>query len=84
MKITFKLFAMLTDYLPAEARSSNVIDIEVPADATVAQVIERFSLPPKLVHLVFVSGTYVEPAQRLTRRLQPGDALAIWPPIAGG
>jgi molybdopterin converting factor small subunit len=33
---------------------------------------------------VLVNGTYVEPAQRLTRRLQPGDTLAIWPPIAGG
>jgi molybdopterin converting factor small subunit len=84
MKITFKLFAMLTDYLPPEARVSNVMEIEAPADATVGQLIERFSLPPKLVHLVLVNGTYVEPAQRLTRRLQPGDTLAIWPPIAGG
>jgi sulfur carrier protein ThiS len=84
MKITFKLFAMLTDYLPREARSSNVIEIEVPDGATVAQVIERFALPPKLVHLVLVNGTYIEPGQRPTRSLQPGDTLAIWPPIAGG
>jgi molybdopterin converting factor small subunit len=84
MKITFKLFAMLTDYLPHEARSTNVLEIEVPEGATVGQVIERFALPPKLVHLVLVNGTYVEPAQRLTRSLQPGDTLAIWPPIAGG
>jgi molybdopterin converting factor small subunit len=84
MKITFKLFAMLTDYLPHEARSSNVMALEVPADATVGQVIERFALPPRLVHLVLVNGVYVEPAQRLTRVLQEGDTLAIWPPIAGG
>jgi molybdopterin converting factor small subunit len=84
MKITFKLFAMLTDYLPQEARASNVMEIEVPDGATVGQLIERFALPPKLVHLVLVNGTYVEPAQRLARALQPGDTLAIWPPIAGG
>jgi molybdopterin converting factor small subunit len=33
---------------------------------------------------VLVNGVYVEPADRLTRTLQEGDVLAIWPPIAGG
>lgn len=84
MKITFKLFAMLTDYLPREGRSGNVVEVDVPADATIRQVIDRFSLPPRLVHLVLVNGVYVEPAQRLTRTLKEGDTLAIWPPIAGG
>lgn len=84
MKITFKLFAMLTDYLPREGRSGNVVEVEVPAGTTVGQLIERFALPPKLVHLVLVNGVYVEPAQRLARPLDEGDTLAIWPPIAGG
>lgn len=84
MKITFKLFAMLIDYLPREGRSGNVVEVDVPADATIGQVIDRFSLPPRLVHLVLVNGVYVEPAQRLTRTLKEGDTLAIWPPIAGG
>ncbi|HYF58553.1 MAG TPA: MoaD/ThiS family protein, partial [Burkholderiaceae bacterium] len=48
------------------------------------QVIDRFALPAKLVHLVLVDGTYVSPADRATRALGPGEALAIWPPIAGG
>jgi sulfur carrier protein ThiS len=84
MKITFKLFATLTDYLPAEARRSNVVQIDVPADASISQIIEPYGLPPKLVHLVLVNGTYVPPEERLTRTLKEGDALAIWPPIAGG
>lgn len=84
MRITFKLFAQLTDYLPAEARHTNVIELDVAPQATVSQIIEPFQLPAKLVHLVLVNGSYVAPAQRLTQILQPGDVLAIWPPIAGG
>ncbi len=84
MKITFKLFATLTDYLPAEARRSNVMQLDVAGDASISQIIEPFGLPPKLVHLVLVNGVYIAPAQRAERSLQDGDVLAIWPPVAGG
>jgi sulfur carrier protein ThiS len=84
MNITFKLFATLTDYLPAQARHGNVVELEVAPEASISQIIEPFGLPPRLVHLVLVNGTYVEPAERLTRTLRDGDTLAIWPPIAGG
>ena len=41
-------------------------------------------LPPHLVHIVLVNGTFIAPEDRATRTLQEGDALAIGPPIAGG
>ena len=84
MKITFKLFASLTDYLPPEARTSNIVSLEVPAQASIGDIIAPFGMPEKLVHLVLVNGVYVAPAERRTRTLQEGDVLAIWPPIAGG
>lgn len=89
MKIVFKLFAMLSDHLPEEVdgvrRTGNIIELpQVAEGTTVQQLIERFNLPPKLVHLVLVDGTYVAPADRATRVLKDGEALAIWPPIAGG
>lgn len=84
MKITLKLFASLTDYLPADARSGNVVELDAAADASISQIIEPFGLPPQLVHLVLVNGAYVEPSRRLTQTLREGDVLAIWPPIAGG
>lgn len=84
MKITFKLFATLTDYLPLAARRGNLIELDVAPQATISQVIEPFGLPPKLVHLVLVNGRYIEPEKRLTTTLLEGDVLAIWPPIAGG
>jgi sulfur-carrier protein len=84
MRITFKLFASLTDFLPPEARHSNIVELDVAPDAPISQIIEPFGLPPKMVHLVLVNGTYIEPGQRLTHTLREGDVLAIWPPIAGG
>jgi hypothetical protein len=88
MQITFKLFAMLADHLPAQldghSREGNALRLDVPEGTTVQQVIDRFSLPAKLVHLVLIDGRYVEPAARASRVLAEGEALAIWPPIAGG
>jgi sulfur carrier protein ThiS len=84
MQITFKLYAGLTQYLPAEQRTSNRMTLEVAPGANIAQIIEPFQLPMKLVHLVLVNGHFVPPAERATRTLQDGDVLAIWPPIAGG
>ncbi len=84
MKITFKLFASLTEYLPHDARRDNLTQLEVPEQATILQIIEPFRLPEKLVHLVLINGTYVAPEDRATRALKEGDVLAIWPPIAGG
>jgi sulfur carrier protein ThiS len=84
MNITFKLFATLTDYLPAEVRRSNQIVMDVASGTTIMQVIDSFSLPPKLVHLVLVNGKYIAPENRGTHALVDGDVLAIWPPVAGG
>ena len=84
MKITFKLFANLTDYLPQAARNTNLLELEVAPQATIAAVIAPFDLPPKMVHLVLVNGVYIAPAQHASHTLQEGDVLAIWPQIAGG
>jgi sulfur carrier protein ThiS len=85
MKITFKLFASLTDHLPPEREpGSNAVQIDVPDGASIGEVVAPFNLPQKLVHLVLVNGVFVPPAERATHRLREGDTLAIWPPIAGG
>jgi sulfur carrier protein ThiS len=84
MQITFKLYASLTHYLPPEQRIGNRMELDVPADASIASIIEPFQLPMKYVHLVLINGVYVPPAERATRTLSEGDTLAIWPPVAGG
>ena len=84
MKITLKLFASLTDYLPVTSKYTNIVEIEVPDGSTIVQVTEPYRLPEKLVHLVLVNGHYIAPEQRAAKVLLEGDVLAIWPPIAGG
>jgi sulfur-carrier protein len=84
MKVTLKLFASLTDWLPADARASNRVELEFAEPPTVQQVIDRFALPAKSVHLVLINGSYVYPPDRATKLLAENDVLAIWPPIAGG
>lgn len=84
MQITFKLYAGLTDYLPPERRSGNLMPLEVAPQATIAQIIEPFHMPDRLVKLVLVNGVYVPPEELATRTLAEGDVLAIWPPVAGG
>lgn len=83
MDITFKLFATLTDYLPKD-RKDNAVYLQVPEGTTVQTLIDQFNLPEKLVHLVLVNGVYVDPEERASKVLTQDDALAIWPPIAGG
>jgi sulfur carrier protein ThiS len=84
MNITLKLFASLTDYLPAQAKYTNLVRLDIAPQTTIDQLVEQYRLPPKQVHLVLVNGSYIAPDQRWQRTLAEGDVLAIWPPIAGG
>lgn len=84
MNITLKLFASLTDYLPTLDKYTNIVALDIAPDTTIGQLVEQYRLPPKLVHLVLVNGSYIAPEQRASQTLAEGDVLAIWPPIAGG
>jgi len=83
MKITLKLYATLTDYLPAGSHG-NKVELDIAESDTVAAVLGRFNMPERLVKLVLINGAFVAPADRPDRRLAEGDHLAVWPPVAGG
>ena len=83
MKITLKLFATLGKYLPRQ-RQGNLVEVEVPDGTTANALIEKFSVPDEMVHLVLLNGVYLDSNQRTTRMLKAGDTVAVWPPVAGG
>jgi len=83
MKVKVKLFALLEDYLPAGARD-NEVEIEVAEGTTAAALVRRLNLPDELCHLMLLNGDYLESGERGSRPLVEGDALTVWPPIAGG
>jgi len=84
MKITLKLFASLAVHLPAGARSSHKVDLDVDPGITVLDVIRRQGVPEALCAIVLIDGVWVARPDRTTRALAEGQVLAIWPPIAGG
>ena len=83
MKVTLKLYATLGDLLPKSA-NQNSIQITVPNDATPNQVIDQYRVPREMAHLVLLNGVYVAREDRDKPLIREHDALAIWPPVAGG
>lgn len=83
MIVRVKLFASLSDYLPAP-RKGNQIDREFAPGTSVAEAIAAFGVPAARAHLVLVNGVFVPPGNRAGFLLSEGDELALWPPVAGG
>ena len=83
MIVKVKLFAMLRDRLPPDSDGESM-DVELPDGATPQDVIDRLQIPPRMAHLVMIEGRHLLPAEVRERLLQPGEVLAIFPPIAGG
>ena len=84
VRMTLKLYASLTQYLPLEFRRDHAMPMEVDGDATIASIIAPLGMPPALVKLVVLNGVFVPPGERAARHFANGDVLAIWPPVAGG
>lgn len=83
MKITLKLYASLGKHLPDHAVRGEA-DIEVTAGITLEGILKAHDVPLEHCHLVLVNGHYIAPSQRAEKVLEDGDALAVWPPVAGG
>jgi sulfur carrier protein ThiS len=83
MKVELKLYASLSRYLPKGA-VDHAVTLDLAEGVTPSQVIDEMKLPRESCFLVLVNGVFVPPEERASRTMHEGDALAIWPPIAGG
>ena len=83
MKITVKLYASLKQYLPA-GTPKNEAEVEAAEGTAVQSMVDDLNMPAGSYKLVLVNGVFIVPEARATHALTEGDALAIWPPVAGG
>ena len=83
MKITFKLFAGLSEYLP-RGNLQNAVEMQVSAKCSLNDLIDQHQIPRDRVHLILVNGLSKSEIEREASILGEGDVVAMWPPVAGG
>ena len=83
MKVTLKLYASLGVYLP-DGAERNQADVEGGGGTTIRQLRDQLNVPPQACHLVLLNGLFQPPGVRGGVKLKAGDAVAVWPPVAGG
>ena len=74
MKLDIRLFASLRKFQPQLER------VRLTDGATVRDFIEKAEIPLSEVAVVMVNGRHAE----LEQQLHDGEAVAVFPPIAGG
>ena len=84
MRIRVRLFASLRDRFPGGDRGRG--DVELPAGASLADLIERLEIPDRLPQTVLVDGQQVprQRGQREKQNLRDGQTVSIFPPVSGG
>ena len=63
MKITLKLYATLSEYLPEGSKKHRTM-LDVSDEETAYGVIGRYQVPKERAHLVLLNGVYLTPEQR--------------------
>ncbi|HEY5640895.1 MAG TPA: MoaD/ThiS family protein [Dehalococcoidia bacterium] len=77
MKITVELRGYLDQYAPGD---ESTFPYEMPAGATVRDVLDRLQITDELASAVIVGGE----ATDVEHSLAEGDRLTLIPPLAGG
>lgn len=80
MRIRVKLFATLARYAPVTGLPGMPFELELQADATLAELVQVLNLPDDMVKVMFVNGVI----QEQDWKLNPGDEVGFFPPVGGG
>lgn len=81
--VTLKLYASLGVFLPPGASRNEAI-VSVAPGTSIWDLIDRHNVPRASCHLVLLNGHFQPPPSRASVTLRAGDAVAVWPPVAGG
>ena len=74
-QIQLKLFAALTQMAPENANQ-----LPIKPGISVKELLDELNIPSIKAHLIFINGV----KQSLDTRLQGGERVGIFPPVAGG
>jgi molybdopterin converting factor small subunit len=82
--VQVRLFASLRERLPAASRGRG--RVALGEGATLLDLLELLAIPPAQAQMVLVNGEQAprSEAARAGWRLEPGDVVSIFPPLAGG
>lgn len=79
IQVKVRVYAGLRQYLPHLGLGESDL-LELPPHSSVGDLLDRIGVPRSEAKSCFVSGR----KQELDYRLQEGDEVALFPPIAGG
>lgn len=82
MKVNVKLFATFRQYAPADAHDGS-FSLELSKEGRIGDLVTKLGMPGQPAPpawIILVNGRRGE----LDDRLEEGDTLSIFPPIAGG
>ncbi|MGQ9492648.1 MAG: MoaD/ThiS family protein [Anaerolineae bacterium] len=79
MRVRVKLYASLSQHR-ADVSPGQPLEMELPDEATVGDLVNRLKLPQEEVRVAFVNGR----ARHMSWPLQNGDEVGIFPPVGGG
>lgn len=79
MKVEVKLYANLAKLLPSGSQKKQSI-VTIKKDATIADLLEKLKIPTEVSNVIMLNGKQCD---RQTK-LNEGDKISIFPPIAGG
>ena len=78
-QVTVKLFATLQKFLPPGTTGRQAV-VEFDEGATAGDVLQRLQVPRASAHLIMVNGEHAS----WEHPVADGDALTVFPPVAGG
>jgi molybdopterin converting factor small subunit len=78
MNVRIVCFGIMREYLPDPSR--NETSVEIPAGATVGDVIDALGAPRRLVHALLVN----ENRSDFDEKVAEGDEITLMPSFSGG
>ena len=83
MQVNIKTAGLLGRYLPPGSQRNRGV-VELPEGTSAQAAMDQLGFPQGETYLVSLNGTVVPVAERAGTVLNPGDQLAIMPPLRGG